>query len=160
MRSSITRVGSQVGGWLDQDTLPPPIFELATDEMLESEVSTGEGAKQVPQALPTLLKPTGIMTVNINQCDSTNASLSAFIAGRYSQLSHVFAVYDDFTPDSSRTYVLLSTDDDEAMDRVFDLESFFYDRFPGERLDFVVLPGLDLETQIPSQSRLVWKRPR
>jgi hypothetical protein len=127
--------------------------------MLGSEVSTAERSKQVPYGLPSLLKPRGIITVNINQCDSVRASLSAFIAGRYSQLSDVFAVYDDLSPDSSRMYVLLAKDDDESLDRVFELECFFYERFPGERLDFVVLPGLELEAQIPSQSRLIWRRP-
>jgi len=158
MHSSTTQIGPRVGGWLDQGTLPQPVLQLATDEMLECEVSTAESAKQVPHGLPSLLKPGGIITVNINQCDSVKASLSAFIAGRYSQVSDVFALYDDFTPDSSRMYVVLAKDDDESLGRVFELECFFYERFPGERLDFVVLPGLELEAQIPSQSRLVWRR--
>ena len=159
MRSSITQIGPQVGGWVEQETLPPPVVDLATDENLESEVSTGEGAKQAAHTFPSLPMPTDIIPVKINECNSENSSLSAFIARYYSKLSQVSAVYDDFATESRRVYVLLGTDEDEALERVFGLESFFYERFTGEGLDFVVLPGLDLEPQIPSHSRLVWKRP-
>jgi hypothetical protein len=73
-------------------------------------------------------------------------------------VADALAVYTDRSADGTRIYVLLENDDDVALDLAFGIEQWIYSRFPGEGLDFCVLPGRELEDQIPSSAVVMWKR--
>ena len=141
-------IGGLEGG---EDTVSPPFLP----PIIGTDIAFGKGEViRDKLALPTSGETTRLVRVRVQQCDSISASLGAFVARFYSKIPKVTAVYQLKTPDLIRFYIVLS-DDDELLDSVFNAERFFYTRFAGEVVDFVVLPGLDLQGQIPSDARLI-----
>jgi hypothetical protein len=140
---------------LGDETIP---FQIESET--EGELHLADTSREVtePALSPALSKIAVISEVRINTSSSAQSSLESFVARQYAQVPDTLAVYTDRSADGTRIYILLGNDDDVAMDSVFDIERWIYSRFPGEGLDFCVLPGKELEDQIPSSAKVMWKR--
>jgi hypothetical protein len=139
-----------------QETSPPPFVDF---EMMEPLLRTDEEAKPRPLIFPSIEKrPARLHRVIVRQCDSVTSSVGAFVSRYYSDLPDAIAVFQVRSSEALRFYLVLSRDDDDVLKSAFDLERFFYLRFQDESLDFTVLPGADLEDEIPSEAGLVWRR--
>ena len=126
----------------------------------EGEFHFAESSREVtkPTFSRALSRIAFFSKIRINISYSAQASLESFIARQYAQVADVLAVHIDKSADGTRIYILLRNDDDISLDSVFDVERWIYSRFPGEGLDFCVLPGSELEDQIPSSAVVMWKR--
>ncbi|HET7100527.1 MAG TPA: hypothetical protein VFJ52_05200 [Terriglobia bacterium] len=143
-----------------QNLLGDETVPLSIESGTEGEFHLADSSQESPApALSRALSRIAFFSqVRINTSYSVQASLESFIARQYAQVSNVLAVYTDRSADGTRIYILLEYDDDAAMDSVFGIERWIYSRFPGEGLDFCVLPGRELEDQIPSSAVVMWKR--
>jgi len=143
-----------------QSLLPDETTPLSVESGSEGELHLADSSGEVTE--PTLSRVLSQIAffseVRINASYSTHASLEGFVARQYAQVADTLAVYADKSADGARIYILLGNDDDASLDSVFDIERWIYSRFPGEGLDFCVLPGRELEDQIPSSAVVMWKR--
>jgi hypothetical protein len=143
-----------------QSLLPDETIPLSIESETAGEFQLADSSRDITE--PTLSRALSRIAffseVRINTSYSVQASLESFIARQYAQVADTLAVYTDKSADGTRIYILLENDDDVAMDSVFDIERWIYSRFPGEGLDFCVLPGRELEDQIPSSAVVIWKR--
>src|SRR5574338_1081263 len=122
---------------LGDETIPRSI-ESGT----EGEFHLADSGREVTEpALSRALSRIAFFSeVRINTSYSVQASLESFIARQYAQVADTLAVYADKSADGTSIYVLLENDDDLALDSAFSIEQWIYSRFPGEGLDFCVLP--------------------
>lgn len=96
--------------------------------------------------------------VPIYQTTSELRSVERFVASRYQEIHKVVALYRQRVGEELCFFVVTQDDVDETLDAVFDLEQFFYRRLEGQVLDFQVLPGVELESCVPSGALRCWQR--
>ena len=143
-----------------QSLLPDETIPLSIESGTEGEFQLADSSRDITE--PILSRAPSRVAffseVRINTSYSVQSCLESFIARQYAPVADTLAVYSDSSADGTRIYILLENDDDVAMESVFDIEQWVYSRFPGEGLDFYVLPGKELEDQIPSSAIVMWKR--
>ena len=124
----------------------------------DSESRSQVGAVQAPSAAELLGFPTMFFEIDIFQTDTDTSSLDRFVAKIYEQIPSVLAIHRSFEDQTTRYFIIAKDDEEVTMESIFEPEKFFYSRFQGDRLDFQVLPGSDLEYILPSAAKLVWQR--
>lgn len=138
---------------LGDETVP---FPIESETGVESHLADSSRGITEPAPSSALSQIAFFSEVRINTSTSDQSSLENFVARQYAQVTDIIAVYADRSADGTRIYILLENDDDVVMDSVFGIERWIYSRFPGEGLDFCVLPGRELEDQIPSSAVAMW----
>lgn len=140
---------------LEEFSRPQTPIELRNDEAPVGYGSAPGGPSlAVISGLPPVPKLL-LLEITVFECESLRHSIDRFIGLWLAGVANVTAVYRQRLGESFSFYTLMSNDDDEALDSLFEVEQRVYRRFPELEVEFHILAGVGCEGMLPSGSILV-----
>lgn len=142
----------------DVGLFPSTLLTLQESETFEDDSGSRQEDRPSRPAEVPFGSQARLVEVPIFQTTTEDGSVERFVSKSYQELAPVVAVYRQRVGETLCIHVITSDDEVTTLDAIFELEKKFYRQLEGERLDFQVFPGSELESLVPSLATLVWRR--